>query len=152
MVLVDFPVENACSPPRLEQTLLLTNSSTTPIDLIHNISSGKPTDAEKSEIDDLSFLRETLQNAGYTPLEVETAILAYIDKQKEGIQYTYDKNIPRTQVFAHGKVYTYDEQFIFHFTGICNQTSLKKNMVTSTHLTLICCLVVRRSEPLDKTI
>ena len=71
MVLVDFSVENACSPPRLEQTLLLTNSSTTPIDLIHNISSGKPTDAEKSEIDDLSFLRETLQNAGYTPLEVE---------------------------------------------------------------------------------
>ena len=94
-------------PPLPEQTSLLTNGISTPIDLTHSILSGKPTDTEKSDIGNLSFFRDTLQNAGYTPSKVNDAISAYIDEQKEESHEIYNKNRPQTQIFSHGKVYTY---------------------------------------------
>ena len=37
------------------------------------------------------------------------AILSYIDREKGGSQETYDENRPQTQVFSHGKVFTYEK-------------------------------------------
>ena len=87
----------------------LINDISSPYVSTPTVLSWKPADTRKSDKGNLSFFRNTLQNAGYTPSEVDDAILAYIDKQKTCNHAAYDKNRPQTHIFSHGKVYTYEK-------------------------------------------
>ena len=84
----------------------LINDISSPYVSTPTVLSWKPADTGKSDKGNLSFFRNTLQNAGYTPSEVDDAILAYIDKQKTCNHAAYDKNRPQTHIFSHGKVHT----------------------------------------------
>ena len=92
----------------LDITPTVLNDITTPNISKSSISSEILSEPETENLSESESTERILLDAGYAITEIKD-MMTLKRKDEEGRQVTFEKNKPKTHVFAQGKVYTYDK-------------------------------------------